>query len=48
MESRPTALGVEGGLGHGRMEAKGERIHGHGQQCGDCEARGGGYKGNKW
>ena len=25
-----------GGLGGGGIEPKGERTHGHGQQCGDC------------
>ena len=24
------------GLGGGRIEQKGKRTHGHGQQCGDC------------
>ena len=33
-----------GGLGGGRIEQKGKRPHGHGQQCGDCW-RGGGIRG---
>ena len=27
-------------LGGGRTEQKGKRIHGHGQQCGDCWGEG--------
>ena len=34
-------------LGGGGIKQKGKRIHGHGQQCGDC-GNGGGYKGSKW
>ena len=33
-ESGLTVLGA--GLGSGRIERKGKRTHGHGQQCGDC------------
>ena len=32
------------GRGGGRIEQKGKRTHGHGQQCGDCWG-GGGIKG---
>ena len=36
------------GLGGGRMEQKGKRTHGHGQQRGDCWEKGGirGLNGN--
>ena len=30
----------------GKIEQKGKRTHGHGQECCDWEV--GGYKGNKW
>ena len=33
------------GSGGEGTEQKGERTHGHGQQCGDCRAGGGEYKG---
>ena len=33
-------------VGGGGIEQKGKRIHGHGQQCGDCGGRG--YKVTKW
>ena len=36
MESRLTALGVEGG----GIKQKREQTHGYGQQCGDCGWRG--------
>ena len=39
MESRLTAMG--GRLEGGGIKQKGERTHGHGQQCGDCEGEGG-------
>ena len=47
MESRTTASGV-GRLGGGEIEQKGERTHGHGQQCGDYLGEGHirGLKGN--
>ena len=35
MESRMRAK-VGGGQGVGGIEQKGERTHGHGQQCSDC------------
>ena len=35
-----------GGLGCGGIEQKGERTHGHGQQCDDCWGQG--CKGTKW
>ena len=31
---------MEGRVEGGRIEQKGERTHGHGQQCGDCVGQG--------
>ena len=39
-ESRMTAMVGEGLVGGGRIEQKGKRTHGHGQQCGDCYREG--------
>ena len=38
-----------GRVGAGRIEQKGKRTHGHGQQCGDCGGLGGirGLNGNR-
>ena len=39
------SIGV-GSVGGGRIEQKGKRTHGHGQQCGDCGGEE--KKGTKW
>ena len=40
MKSRMTVKGSGGWWGGRGIEQKGKRIHGHGQQCGDCLGEG--------